>query len=77
MDNPDSDSSCESLFDEFSLPTLSQSQGEGHERDLCASDPTFSSKEEMERYLKEIGHKDAVISSDQGNFCVYMSCLCS
>ena len=77
MDNPDSDSSFESLFGEFSLPTLSQSQGEGHERDLCAFDMTFWSKEEMERYLKEIRHKDAVISPDQGIFCAYMSSLYS
>ena len=66
MNNFESTSeSSSSDDDELSLGFLTQSQ-EGRVMNLSSTDPRFNSKEEMTKYLKEIGQKDTVISDEQG-----------
>ena len=70
MNKPDDSSDSDGYFcDEESFLSMSQSQeeGEGEGTDLCSFDPTFASETEMGDYLRKIGQKDSVITSEKGN----------
>ena len=44
----------------------SQSQGETKNKDPSSFDPCFKSQEEMDKYLRDIGQKDSIISDESG-----------
>ena len=52
----------DSTADEMSLLLTQSQEAPTSTRDPSAGDPTFSSEEEMQKFLSDIGHKDVYLS---------------